>query len=70
MQYLFTHGIRNEPRKKTEIGEIPESWQVVKLEDLLRETLKNGHSAIKADSQEGVRTLTLTALTKNNFYLA
>lgn len=32
MQYLFTHGTRNEPRKQTEIGEIPESWDVVKLE--------------------------------------
>ncbi|WP_234017167.1 restriction endonuclease subunit S [Nostoc sp. 'Lobaria pulmonaria (5183) cyanobiont'] len=31
MQYLFTHGTRNEPRKKKGIGEIPESWQVVKL---------------------------------------
>ncbi len=31
MQYLFTHGTRNEPRKKTELGDIPESWQVVKL---------------------------------------
>jgi type I restriction enzyme S subunit len=29
MQYLFTHGTRNEPRKKTEIGEIPQSWDVV-----------------------------------------
>ncbi|HBB35582.1 MAG TPA: hypothetical protein DDZ80_02180 [Cyanobacteria bacterium UBA8803] len=31
MQYLFTHGTRNEPRKETELGDIPESWQVVKL---------------------------------------
>ncbi|MHC5827831.1 MAG: restriction endonuclease subunit S, partial [Nostoc sp.] len=31
MQYLFTYGTRNEPRKQTEIGEIPESWQVLKL---------------------------------------
>jgi type I restriction enzyme, S subunit len=31
MQYLFTHGTRNEPRKKTELGDIPQSWQVVKL---------------------------------------
>jgi type I restriction enzyme S subunit len=31
MQYLFTHGTRNEPRKQTEIGEIPQSWLVVKL---------------------------------------
>lgn len=31
MEYLFTHGTRNEARKQTEIGEIPESWEVVKL---------------------------------------
>lgn len=33
MDYLFTHGTRNEPRKQTELGEIPESWQVVRLGD-------------------------------------
>src|SRR6266487_1360334 len=31
MEYLFTHGAHNEPIKRTEIGEIPESWQVVRL---------------------------------------
>lgn len=29
IQYLFTQGTRNEPRKKTEIGDIPQSWDVV-----------------------------------------
>jgi type I restriction enzyme, S subunit len=29
MEYLFTRGTRNEPRKQTEIGEMPESWRVV-----------------------------------------
>jgi type I restriction enzyme S subunit len=31
MQHLFTHGTRGEPTKLTEIGEMPESWQVVEL---------------------------------------
>ncbi len=31
MEHLFMHGTRNEPRKQSEIGEMPESWQVVKL---------------------------------------
>ena len=31
MDYLFSHGMRGEPRKQTEIGEIPESWDVVRL---------------------------------------
>jgi type I restriction enzyme, S subunit len=34
MEHLFTHGTRGEPRKQTEIGEMPESWRVVKLGDV------------------------------------
>ncbi len=34
MQYLFTHGTRNEPLKQTEIGEMPQSWRVVHLGNL------------------------------------
>lgn len=32
MQKLFTEGTRKEPQKRTEIGLIPESWDLVKLE--------------------------------------
>jgi type I restriction enzyme S subunit len=67
MQQLFTHGTRGEPTKLTEIGEIPESWQVVPMEDVLREPLKNGHSATESNTGQGVRTLTLTAVTRNDF---
>ena len=31
MDFLFSHGTKNEPRKQTEIGEIPESWEQVRL---------------------------------------
>ena len=31
MQKLFTEGLRNEPQKQTEIGLVPESWEVVEL---------------------------------------
>ena len=34
MDYLFSHGTKGEPSKQTEIGEIPESWEVVRLEDV------------------------------------
>ena len=34
MDYLFSYGTKSEPRKETEIGEIPESWEVVSLEKL------------------------------------
>jgi type I restriction enzyme S subunit len=42
MAKLFREGLRGEPLKQTEIGEIPESWEVVRLGDLLR--LKSGES--------------------------
>jgi type I restriction enzyme, S subunit len=32
MHKLFTEGLRNEPQKQTEIGPIPESWELVALE--------------------------------------
>ena len=35
MDYLFSHGTKDEPRKQTEIGEIPESWKVVRLGHLI-----------------------------------
>ncbi|MCC5610558.1 restriction endonuclease subunit S [Nostoc sp. CHAB 5834] len=34
MQYLFTQGTRNESRKPTEIGEIPNSWNLVHLKEV------------------------------------
>lgn len=34
MVYLFTHGTYNEPTKQSNVGEIPESWEVVKLRNL------------------------------------
>ncbi len=35
MQYLFSHGTHNEPCKQTEIGEMAESWEVVRLDSLV-----------------------------------
>ena len=34
MDYLFSHGTKDEPRKQTEIGEIPEGWDMVRLGDI------------------------------------
>lgn len=31
IDHLFSYGTKGEPRKQTEIGEIPESWEVVRL---------------------------------------
>jgi type I restriction enzyme S subunit len=35
MHKLFTEGLRNEPQKQTEIGPVPESWEVVELGEVL-----------------------------------
>ena len=35
MHKLFTEGLRNEPQKQTEIGPVPESWEVAPLGELL-----------------------------------
>ena len=34
MHKLFTEGLRHEPQKQTEIGPVPESWEVVRCEDV------------------------------------
>ncbi len=36
MHKLFTEGLHNEPHKQTEIGTIPESWEVVAVGDICR----------------------------------
>jgi type I restriction enzyme S subunit len=35
MHKLFTEGLRNEPQKQTEIGPVPESWEVLTVQDLV-----------------------------------
>jgi len=39
---LFTEGLRSEPQKETEIGPVPESWEVSKLVDLFE--IKHGYA--------------------------
>lgn len=34
MQKLFTEGTRGEPQKMTEIGPVPESWEIYRLEEI------------------------------------
>jgi type I restriction enzyme S subunit len=38
MHKLFTEGLRNEPQKETEIGLVPESWEVVEIGDVFKFT--------------------------------
>jgi type I restriction enzyme S subunit len=44
LQQLFTHGLRGERRNQTEIGLLPESWALKKLESM-REFLQYGTSS-------------------------
>ena len=39
MHKLFTEGLRNEPQKQTEIGPVPESWELISIEDLFETQL-------------------------------
>ena len=47
MQRLLTRGIKHERFKKTEIGEIPEEWEVVRLEELLTAIQDTPHKVPK-----------------------
>ncbi|MCD6534145.1 MAG: restriction endonuclease subunit S [Deltaproteobacteria bacterium] len=42
MQKLFTEGLRGEPQKQTEIGLVPESWEVVALGSFFQ--IKHGYA--------------------------
>jgi type I restriction enzyme, S subunit len=42
LHQLFTQGLRGEPQKQTEIGPVPESWEVVELGDVISRSPKNG----------------------------
>ena len=42
MDYLFSHGTKGEPRKQTDIGEIPESWEVLPFQEIMFSGTRNG----------------------------
>jgi len=42
MEFLFAHGTRGEPGRQTESGEIPESWEEVRLGRLVADGPQNG----------------------------
>ena len=48
MHKLFTEGLRNEPQKQTEIGPVPESWEVVELGSLAK--VGNGSTPKRANA--------------------
>ena len=56
MDTLFSHGTKGESRKQTEIGEIPESWEVTRLEKLY-ELIQYGTSRRCNTDKNGVPVL-------------
>jgi type I restriction enzyme S subunit len=64
-----------EPSKKyiepnppaSDLPKLPEGWTWATLDQLLREPLRNGHSAKESSDGQGIRTLTLTAVTNGDF---
>ncbi len=48
MHKLFTEGLRHEPQRQTEIGSIPESWEVVELGSLAK--VGNGSTPKRANA--------------------
>ena len=51
MHKLLTGGLRGEPQKQTEIGPVPESWEVVAFDKFV--TLQRGYDLRKQDFREG-----------------
>lgn len=50
MEHLFTHGTRGEARKQTEIGEMPESWEVVRLAHIAQVRRSGVHPSERPDA--------------------
>lgn len=51
LHQLFTQGLRGEPQKQTEIGPVPESWEVVMFEDFA--LLQRGFDLSKSEFRQG-----------------
>ena len=63
MDYLFTHGTRGESLKQTEIGDMPESWRVIKFSEVCNSSAFGPRfSGDLYDSQGNVATLRTTDL--------
>src|SRR6266566_1825063 len=62
VQQLLTKGIEHKDFKTTEMGEMPTSWDIVSLKDLLIEPIRNGHSPLSPSTKTGKWILALSAL--------
>ena len=69
MDHLFSYGTKGEPRKQTEIGEIPESWEVVKLDEL-HEFIQYGTSRRCNTNKSGVPVLRIPNIVSGKVNIA
>ena len=70
MDYLFSRGTKGESRKQTEIGEIPESWEVVRLGEIVKESIKDGVHQTPTYVQDGVPFITAKDIVGNKIRFA
>ena len=55
--------------KRTEVGIIPQDWDVMHVRDLVRQGPKNGYSARSRDNASGTATLSLAATSSGRLVL-
>jgi type I restriction enzyme S subunit len=65
LERLLTKGIGPMRFKQTEIGEIPEGWEVANLFNVLREPVRNGYSPVSPSSPTGGWLLSLGTLSED-----
>lgn len=66
MRWLFAHGLRGEPHKETDIGPVPESWEVVRLGQVCSLNTGTTPSTKRADYYGGETPFIKTADIINN----
>ena len=65
MQKLFTEGLRGEPQKQTEIGPVPESWEVTPLEKIISRKIVDGVHQTPTYISSGIRFITAKDIVEN-----
>ena len=70
MDYLFSHGTKDEPCKQTEIGEIPESWEWVRIEEVVRKSIRDGVHQTPTYVEDGVPFITAKDIVGNKICFA
>lgn len=66
MRELFTRGLRDESQKETEIGPVPESWTVVRLDEVCSLSTGTTPATTRADYYQGSVPFIRTAEIVNN----